>query len=428
MEPLYVNIILYLLTFFLYFIKDRKLGIRECVFLLYAIFGVASVVSINEGIYFEVFGVYALHQLSLTPLVLNYLFVLLFAQSLNGLNKVKFDLISFENIYVRIFEWTMVFIAILYLIFQYEWSKLISNLELSEIYAAGHTGDAELTFDNPLWNILYYRSKQLITLATPIIYIIEFMNLSLNKNVKKAAIIILLMFLPSVIGYGISANRGGIIFSFASLAFFVILFWPKFSKSIKKSIALASLGLVALGLVYIIAISLSRSDGDASRSNDMVLRYFGEAYPNLVWQIWSVEGHTLDGMRTFPTLYEMFGGYIPQYNDEGNAGLHFMFEMISGWPILIFKTFYGDLYVEFGAYIPYLIALLYLLVVNLMQAKLKYSVFTLLIFHFSFMALIFGLFDNYLTESNIVNLIILFIAALLFNHKLANKETDVANN
>lgn len=230
MEPLYINIILYLLTFLFYFAKDRKLGVRECVFLLYAIFGVASVVSINEGIYFEVFGVYALHQLSVVPLLLNYLFVLLFAQSLNGLSKVKFDLISFDNLFIKIFEVFMIVVALIYLFFQYEWSQLVSNLDLSDIYAAGHYGDNELTFDNKLWNILYYRSNQIITLATPIIYIIEFMNLTLKRNVKRAIAIILLMFLPAVIGCGMSANRGGIIFAFASLAFFVILFWPKFDK------------------------------------------------------------------------------------------------------------------------------------------------------------------------------------------------------
>lgn len=424
MEPLYVNIILYLLTFAFYYVKDKKLGIRECVFLLYAIFGVASIVLINQGIYFEVFGVYAFHQLSVTPLLLNYLFVLLFAQSLNGLSKVKFDLISFDNIYVRVFEGVMIFLAIIYMCLQYEWSKIIGNLELVDIYTAGHTGDSELVFDNQLFNILFFRSKQLILFATPIIYVIEFMNLSLKKNVKRAIIIILLMFVPSIIGFGLSANRGGIVFSFASLAFFVILFWPQLSNSIKRMIVLGAMALIVLGLVYIIAISLSRSGEDVSESNDGVLRYFGESYPNFAWTIWPVEGRHLEGMRTFPTLYELFGGYIPQYNDEGIAGSHLMYEMISGWPILNFKTFYGDLYVEFGTYIPYLIAIAYLVIVNMMQAKLKYSVFSLLIFHFSFMALIFGLFDSYLTENNIVNLILLFLAALWFNNKLTKKEAN----
>lgn len=417
MEPLYINILLYFLTFLFYFLKDRKLGVRECVFLLYAIFGVASIVSINDGVYFETFGVYAFHQLSIMPLLLNYLFVLLFAQSLNGLSKVKFDLISFDNVYVRIFEWSMILIAIINLVFQYLWSQLFGDMELSDVYYSGHTGDSELTFDNSLWNILFFRSKQIIAIATPIIYIIEFMNLTLNKSVKKSAIIIILIFLSAIIGYGLSGNRGGIVFAFASLAFFVILFWPKFSKSIKRGLIVALAGLIVLGLVYLIAISISRFDETDTGAGNAALRYFGESYPNLAWQIWPEEGRNLGGMRAFPTLYEMFGGYIPQ-NDEGFGGSQVMFELISGWPILIFKTFYGDLYVEFGAYIPFLIAIVYLLFVNLMQAKLKYSVFSLLIFHFSFMALIFGLFDNYLIESNLVNLIILFITALWFNSKL----------
>lgn len=418
MEPFYINVILYFMTFLFYFIKDRKIGVRECVFLLYAIFGVASIISINDGIYFEVFGVFALHQVSITPLLLNYAFVLLFAQSLNGLTKVQYNLISFDNVYVRIFEWVVIVISLIYLYFMYEWTKLVENVELADIYSAGHLGDSEFNFDNQLYNILYYRSKQLLTLATPIIYIIEFMNLSLRKNVSKSLFIILMVFLPSVIGYGLSANRGGIVFAFASIGFFVILFWPKFSKKLRKGAIIIIATVAALGVIYLIAISLSRAGEDASKANDSALRYFGESFPNLVWQIWPEEGHNLEGMRTFPTIYEMTGGYIPSSNDEGFGGSQFMYEMISGWPILIFKTFYGDLFVEFGTYIPFLIALAYIVIVNLMQTALKYSVFSLLIFHFSFMALIFGLFDSYLIESNIMNLIILFLLALWFNSKL----------
>lgn len=422
MEPLYINIILYALTFLIYFIKDRKIGVRECVFLLYAIFGVASVVSIQQGVYFEVFGVYAFHQLELTPLVLNYLFVLLFAQSLNGLSKVKYELVSLDNTYVRIFEWTIIALSCINLIFMYMWNQLLSGLEFVDVYVAGKTGDTELTFDNPLLNVVYFRSKQLLAIATPIVYIIEFMNISMGVKIKKSALIIAMVFLPAVVGLGLSGSRGGIVFAFASLAFFLILFWPKFSKSVRRSILLSVSLSVVVGLVYIINISVSRWGGSSADASDGVIRYFGESYPNLAWRIWPVEGHTLDGMRMFPTIYEMFGGYIPQYNDEGAFGSYFLFEMISGWPIINFKTFYGDLFVEFGPYVPFLIAIAYLIIVNLMQAKLRYSVFSLLIFHFSFMALIYGLFNSYLTEQNIINLIILFLIALWFNSKLTKRE------
>lgn len=422
MEPLYINVALYLVTFLIYFIKDRRLGVREAVFLLYAIFGVASIVSINQGIYFDVFGVFAFHQLDLTPLFLNYVFVLLFAQSLNGLSKVKYDLVSFDNTYVKIFEWGIIALSLINLFFMYMWSQLLGGLELADIYEAGHNGDMELTFDNKIWNIVYFRSKQLLSIGTPIVYVIEFMNISMRKKVKKSALIILLVFLPSVIGMALSASRGGIIFSMASLVFFLIIFWPRFSKSTQRYITIAGILVIVLAISYLVAISLSRYGEDSEGASEGVMRYFGEAYPNLTWQIWPYEGHHLYGMRTFPTIYEMFGGDIPTYNDEGFGGSQFMFEMVSGWPILIFKTFYGDMFVEFGPIIPFIIVLAYLGIVNLMQLKLRYSVFSLLIFHFSYMALIFGLFDNYLIEENVVNLLILFIIAVWFNTRLAKKK------
>lgn len=424
MEPLYINVALYLITFLIYFIKDRQFGVREAVFLLYAIFGVASIVSINKGIYFDVFGVFAFHQLDLTPLFLNYAFVLLFAQSLNGLSKVKYDLVSFDSTYVKIFEWGIIALSIINLFFMYMWSQLLSGLELADIYEAGHSGDMELTFDNKLWNIIYFRSKQLLSIGTPIVYIIEFMNICMQKKVKRSALIILLVFIPTILGLGLSANRGGIVFAFASIFFFLILFWPKFPKSTKKLITIAVAAVAVLGVAYLVAISLSRYDEDSEGAVEGVIRYFGESYPNLTWQIWPYEGHHLYGMRTFPTIYELFGGDIPTYNDEGFGGSQFMYEMVSGWPILIFKTFYGDMFVEFGPFIPFVIVVVYLVIVNLMQAKLKYSVFSLLIFHFSFMALIFGLFDNYLIESNVLNLIIFFLLALWFNSKLVKKKEE----
>jgi len=235
-----------------------------------------------------------------------------------------------------------------------------------------------------------------------------------------------------VLGCGMSGNRGGIVFAFASLAFFIMFFWPKISAKLKRTIVIGGLAMIVLGGAYLAAISFSRAGDDSEKAVESAIRYFGETFPNLGWNIWAIDGNHLEGMRMYPLLYDLFGGSLPQFDADGIGGLQYHYEIISRWPILIFKTFFGDLYVEFGPVIPFVIVILYLFMAHAMQKALKNSIFSLLIVHFSFMVLIWGLFDCYLIQDNIISLILTFLVALWLNKilskRLASKEETSLEN
>ncbi len=427
-----VNALLYFLTSVFYYAKDRKFSIRAIVFLIYTVFGCASIYAISSGIYFDIFGSFSFNSLSLTPFVLNYILVLIMAQGLQGLRSIKFDAISLNNKYIFFFELFIIGLSLVYMVFQYLWSQLFSEVDLVDIYEAGHSGEQDYVFPNPLWNVIYFRSQQLLAFATPLIYIIEFMNLALDKKPFKSMMIILLIFAPKVLGCGMSGNRGGIVFAFASLAFFIMFFWPKISAKLKRTIIISGLAMIVLGGAYLAAISFSRAGDDSEKAVESAIRYFGETFPNLGWNIWAIDGNHLEGMRMYPLLYDLAGGSLPQFDADGIGGLQYHYEIISRWPILIFKTFFGDLYVEFGPVIPFVIVILYLFMARAMQKALKDSIFSLLIVHFSFMVLIWGLFDCYLIQDNIISLILTFLVALWLNKilskRLASKEETTLEN
>lgn len=416
-----VNALLYFLTFGFYFAKDRKLSIRAIVFLIYTVFACASIYAINIGIYFDAFGSFSFNSLSLTPYILNYLLVLLMAQGLQGLRSIKYDAISLNNKFIFFFELSIIALSLIYMVFQYMWNQLFSEVDLVDIYEAGHSWEQDYVFPDPLWNVIYFRSQQLLAFATPLIYIIEFMNLALNKNTFKSMTIILLIFAPKVLGCGMAGNRGGIVFAFASLAFFIMFFWPKLSAKLKRTIVVGGLAMILFGGIYLAAISFSRAGDDSEKAVESAIRYFGESFPNLGWNIWAIDGSHLEGMRMYPTLYDLFGGGAPEFEAEGVGGMQYYYEIISRWPILIFKTFFGDMYVEFGPVIPFVIVLLYLAMAYGMQKALKNSVFSLLIVHFTFMVLIWGLFDSYLTQDNLISLILTFFVAVWLNKILSKR-------
>lgn len=128
---------------------------------------------------------------------------------------------------------------------------------------------------------------------------------------------------------------------------------------------------------YLAAISISRLGDDEKEAGNSVLRYFGEAFPNLGLRVWEVSDHYLMGMRTFPSVYSLFEP-IPNVvtKAEGIGVKHIVFENISGFPIINFKTFYGDLYCEWGPILPFIIIGIYLFMIKSLKRCLVIVFFT----------------------------------------------------
>lgn len=416
---LFINILLYLCTLIYYWRKDGFFSLSTIVFLLFTIFACAGYYTIDKGIYFDTFGYYKISELTFTPYLLNFFATLLIARSLKGYENVKCSIISINKKYLFIVELLTICLSLIHIIFEWLWYSLFSSLEMSELYSNMHTGEA-MVFGSSWMNVLYFRSGQILAIAQPFVYLIEFLSLANTSKRIKPIVMILLIYLPQLIGCGISANRGGMIFQTASIGFFIIYFWKTFDAKLKNKIYIMITTTLSLSVAYLMEISISRGGNDSEKALNDVLRYFGEGFPNLCFRVWNADGHTIWGMRKFPTIYSLFGE-IPNLTSLGLGGEHQYFEDLSGYPILNFKLLYGGLMVEFGTAIPFIIIGLYLMLLSKLKTCLHGSIFSLVLLHYAFMNMIWALFDAKIGEEEIVSLLVTFCIAYILNKVLIKR-------
>lgn len=420
MQVLIFNALLYIITAAFFFKKDRHFTIRTLIFLLYSIFAIAGIYTICDGTFYSTFGNYSLSKLDIIPYLGNYLLIFIMTLSIGNNNQAVFRSNGFciDNKIINQIEIFVIIISLVYVVMQFEVASILSSYDFGEIYQAAHDGDLIIQFPAQWMNIAYYRTMQILDILYPVIYLIEFMKLSSGKKMTRSMVIVLLILIPRIMGCAIMANRGGIIFNTASFVFFMNFFWNRLPGRVKLFFKTGSAWFVALIVFYLAAISISRLGDDEKEAGNSVLRYFGEAFPNLGLRVWEVSDHYLMGMRTFPSVYSLFEP-IPNVvsNAEGNGVKHIIFENISGFPIINFKTFYGDLYCEWGPILPFIIIGIYLFLIKSLKNMLSNSVFSLLMSYSVYMAIIWGLFNaNKICETDIENTITLFFIGLFLNN------------
>lgn len=429
MQVLIFNALLYIITAAFFYKKDRHFTIRTLIFLLYSIFAIAGIYTIYDGTFFSTFGTYSLTNLDVLPYMANYVIVFVLTFSIGNINQtdVYKNIRYFNSRTVKNIEIFVIFISLIYVFMQFEVASILSSYELGDIYQAAHDGDSLINFPSQWMNIAYFRTMQILDILYPVIYLIEFAKLTTGKDTKYSITILLMILIPRIMGCAIMANRGGIIFNTASFVFFMIAFWKDMPQKAKLIFKNGSILFLVLIVSYLAAISISRLGDDKAEAGKSVLRYFGEAFPNLGLRVWEVSDHYLLGMRTFPTIYSFFSD-IPNIvtQAEGNGMKHIVFEQISGFPIINFKTFYGDLYCEWGSLFPFVIISLYLLFIRFLKNKLKGSIFSLLMTYSVYMALVWGIFNaNKICETEVENIVTLFLIGY-FLRKIQGRHKEKA--
>lgn len=331
MQVLIFNALLYIITAAFFYKKDRHFTIRTLIFLLYSIFAIAGIYTIYDGTFFSTFGTYSLTNLDVLPYMANYVIVFVLTFSIGNINQtdVYKNIRYFNSRTVKNIEIFVIFISLIYVFMQFEVASILSSYELGDIYQAAHDGDSLINFPSQWMNIAYFRTMQILDILYPVIYLIEFAKLTTGKDTKYSITILLMILIPRIMGCAIMANRGGIIFNTASFVFFMIAFWKDMPQKAKLIFKNGSILFLVLIVSYLAAISISRLGDDKAEAGKSVLRYFGEAFPNLGLRVWEVSDHYLLGMRTFPTIYSFFSD-IPNIvtQAEGNGMKHIVFEQI----------------------------------------------------------------------------------------------------
>ena len=418
MNAFLINILLYLSTFVFFVKKDRKDSLRVVCWGLFSIFASASFFTIETGIYYQQFGHFLGKTPSIIPFIFNYILILILTYGLKGYEKIDINIPSkvFTRPFVKYTENLIIIISILYFMMVVVAASILSSLNLGDIYDSIHNGENVLVFPAQWMNIIYYRSQQVLNISYPFIYLIEFIKISKKQNIRRSAVVLLLVFIPQVISCAVMANRAGVIFNIFSFAFFILVFWKYLDQTVRRSIKSFGFLFLFLIIMALSAISLSRAGNNSKDSTFDALRYFGESFPNLAYQIWDVNGHYLMGMRTFPSIYSMFHPMPIDLQDASFYERHLFFNDLSGYPIINFKTFYGDLYCEWGPIMPFVFVIGFVLVSFLLRNLLKNTVFSLVVVYFIYYTIVWGLFGaNQFSENGFEQLFWDVVIAYILN-------------
>lgn len=278
------------------------------------------------------------------------------------IDKAKIDEIlankKFEK-FLRI----ILFILFLYAIVLFHSALFTLQFEGKEAYESLHTDGKTLYQYNFIESFIIGISVNIYSLFAPVILVYSFWGLILENYKNKyfyylsIILILLITFLKNIAG----GARGGIFFFSITTLFMVLPFYKSFPLKVQKRIASIGLYIGVLFIFYVIGQTISRfGQGGAETPIGSILRYLGEPFPNLGNVYWEKVNVHPFGARMFPFIFQHSAtlGAADSLSDS-----HSIWEWITGVPILVYKTIYGDFYVEFGkwlAFVPILIYSLYM--------------------------------------------------------------------
>lgn len=350
MQSLIINFLLYLLVFIWAYKKAGKrftfYNLSIALFVFYSFFGVFSYAT---GIYSDTFhdnGV-----MPLKPLLICFVMIVVMYYPLYKTNKEEFEI---KPLYLYNQGRIDFLCKILFFVFVVNtFAMLVATLSilesgkgLADMYQDFHDeGLSSLNLSSwqniIIWNTLPIRNA--FTFFCLFVALLK-IDQGYNKRFWWALIVITLM--PDILMYIMRSARGEFMYLAFKLLLTYVLLRKYLSNRTKKTIKKSLLLICCIGAFYSILITLDRFEDTAHESNETLVRYFGETFPNLSNMLWDNVKHHPMGVRLLPTY--LIGVDVPSIKMSVGEN-HEFWASITGVPILNFKTIFGDLYVDFGA-------------------------------------------------------------------------------
>jgi oligosaccharide repeat unit polymerase len=382
-----LNLIPYIIWFCRTIYKEKKITIYSFLLLFYLVIAFLGFYIVSNGIYFDVFGKQSISRLTFEPYL--YCFVTYFVL-FSPLKNLKFE---FTNISFHFFKKASLFIRIwtiyfaLYTILKLSEAAASITSGLGNAYEARHIeGDTLFVYNNFLLDKFNGYGFFLLDATVPFIMSYVFLGLYTKYlSNRRATFLIFLCFLPSVLSGIAMGSRGGLFMTAFCFMFFVLIFWKYIPKSFLVRIYRSMGVFMTVIMAYSWMITSDRV-GKGSEGFNSVLRYFGESFPNLGFLFWNkVENHPM-GNRLFPNLFKKNESYSFISVDDSYQ----YWENKTGVPVLNFKTYFGDLYIEFGVINAIVFVLLCTIIVKKYFKAKKVDVFNLSLLYFYFQICVFA--------------------------------------
>lgn len=364
MSVLFCNFCMYFAYTVFSFRKWKHATFHNLIAAWFAFIAFIGCYVVYSGDYQNIYG--TILKFSMEPYIFAFVAFLIFIWPFRSLN-IQIDKASqfhiLQNKQFEKFIRLILCILILYVVVLFRSALFTLQFDGKEAYESLHAEGATLYQYGFIESFIIGVSVNIYSLFAPVILLYSFWGLISNNYRKKRfyylciILILIITFLKNIA----SGARGGIFFFSVTTLFMLLPFYRNFPFTVQKRMIYISLYIGTFFLLYVIGQTISRfGHGGAETPIGSILRYLGEPFPNLGHIYWEkVNIHPL-GARMFPFIFQPSSAIS---SAQSLADSHATWEWITGVPILVYKTIYGDFYVEFGkwlAFVPIFIYALYL--------------------------------------------------------------------
>lgn len=343
MDYLLINSIVYILTILWLIFKLRKLTISIAVFFAFTIVAILGYVTTIMDIQL-VEDVNFGKKTSPLPFFCLYVTVLYMIYPLSKIDEKKIRILDIDSKKIAIFYKMCVWLYLIVSVVKLYELKLTMDVGFAEAYIERHFYGGNLVdFGNPLLEFISRKGMTFVGIVFPVcVYYSVFRFIRYPKNVLKNVFLFFLSFFPNILNCLTTGSKGMLFFLAFDFVFFYIYFKLLIPSKVNRYLKIVG-SVFAIGfLSYAIVIQTERNESSNNEklASEVMLRYLGEAMPNLGALYDDTKVHPY-GKRFFP---EIIGEKTFESEDESAE----YWTSVTKARILNFKTIWGDSYVEFG--------------------------------------------------------------------------------
>lgn len=390
-DVLLLNAIVYVLTLLFAWIRLKKFNLFILLWIAYSIVAVAGYYCVINDLHYshdERLGC----RVDIVPYIFAYLTNLLITSPFYRLDvkKIRISHITKMNFFKQFAGLMNIVFTIKLITSVLVLIVVVTTIGMGNAYYMIHEGTSILA-RYPILDKISWLIGLIIPVFKPV-YVIYYMQRLIEKkgSMSLNLYFFAIAFLPNFITDIAMGSKGGLFFSVFEMLFYYVLFRTAIPTNINKVILRIGSVLGMVLIINVFMISISRIDTDVNNSDETgtehVIRYIGEAFPNLGWEFYGKVKTNPNGARFFPEFFDE-----QKYSSQDDKFDYWTPK--TGVSMALFKTFWGDWYVEFGLWGSFIaIFILYILSKKLIFNQYwKLSKIPLVAFYFLYIT-IYGCF------------------------------------
>ncbi len=394
MNQFLINFIAYLLLWIVFFSRIRRFNLFMIAWTGFTVSSFLSYLSVINNLYYYSLD-FAFDTSSLETLALVLATNLIISLPLWKVDERKIRLLSIntELPFLRYFVIVnIVFFTIVSVLKIYEVSVIGTITSYSEVYQMMNDDESTMMLRDLLYTNYFLRTLSGIggsycpTIA-PFILLYFLNKIAKHKKLSSKYLFGITVTLIPVLLQGIAnASRGMIFFSMFQVLFYYIIIRHYLRTETRKIIMAGGVLIIVLffGVTYAITESRVADRRSSYTADDDISIYFGQPMLNACYFQDKIKYHPW-GKRLLDIREG--SGSVQKFRDYWNPR--------TGSAVHLFKTYYGDLYLEFGLIGAFFFMLMYTGSWDIMVIR-KYQnpIYVPFLWHY-FHTVIFGIFDFY---------------------------------